>query len=268
MAFLAVVGGALRYELWMQVRRRVVWLVLALIAALALAIWALIASDTLTGYYSREQHIWVPPAPSDAILGWAQLLTMLLPVGVGLVLADRLARDHTTAVDELLDTVPGSLGARLLGKYLGATLATLVPVVLLYSAVIVYIESQAHDAGALALAAAAFAAVLLPGTLFAAGLSLAIPAFVKVPVYQLVFIGYWFWANLMSPKIGLPSPVATMLNATGPWAQEGLFGFPWAFLRLHATPAQALASIALLVGLGLAAPGLAWAYLRWRAARR
>jgi hypothetical protein len=264
MTTLAVVGGALRYEFWMQLRRRAVWLVLALIAALALAIWALLASDALSGYYSRERHVWIAPSQSDAILGWVQVLTMLLPLGVGLVLADRLARDHDTRVDEVFDALPGALGARLLGKYLGCTLATFVPVALLYGALIAYIIGQIPDARGLALAATAFATVLLPGVLFAAGLSIALPALFKVPVYQLLFIGYWFWANLMSPKIGLPSPVGTYLNATGPWAQEGLFGFPWAFLTLHATAAQAVASIALLTALGLAAPGLAWAYLRWR----
>jgi hypothetical protein len=72
----------------------------------------------------------------------------------------------------------------------------------------------------------------------------------------------------MTPKIGLPSPVATILNATGPWAQEGLFKFDWAFLRLHATPAQAYASIALLIGLGVAALVAAWGFLRWQQAQR
>jgi ABC-2 type transport system permease protein len=265
---LSVFGGALRYEFWMQFTRRSVWVVLALTATLPLALWALLAASALQRHYSRELHTWFPPSQSDAILGWAQLLTMLLPLAVGLVVADRLARDRGTRVDEVLDTLPGSLGARLLGKYVGSALATLVPVALIYSAVIAYILTQVPGPQGIPLAAAAFAAVLLPGALFATGLSIAFPAIIKVPVYQFLFIGYWFWANLMTPKIGLPSPVGTMLNATGPWAQEGLFHFDWAYLRLHATPAQAYASIVLITSVGVLALGVAWIYLRWQHAHR
>jgi ABC-2 type transport system permease protein len=268
MAGLSVVGGALRYEFWMQLSRRSVWFVLALVASLPLALWAGIAGSALHAHYSDELHAWIAPSQSDAILGWAQILTMLLPVGVGLVLADRLARDRTTHVDEVLDTLPGSLGARLLGKYLGSALATLVPVLLIYAAVLAYILTQIPGAQGIALGAEAFAVVLLPGVLFAAGFSIAMPAMIKVPVYQFLFIGYWFWANLMPPRIGLPSPVGTMLNAAGPWAQSGLFNFDWAFLKLHATPAQGYASIALLISLGVAALVAAWGYLRWQQAGR
>jgi hypothetical protein len=268
MAAFPVVGGALRYEFWMQLTRRSAWVVLALVASLSLVIWAAIAGSALHAHYSPELHAWIPPSQSDAILGWAQFATMLLPLGVGLVLADRLARDRQSNVSEVLDTLPGSLGARLLGKYLGATLATLVPVLLIYVAVIAYILTQAPGAAGVSMATGAFAAVVLPGVLFAAGFSIALPAVIKVPVYQFLFTGYWFWANLMPPKIGLPSPVATMLNATGPWAQEGLFNFDWAFLRLHATPAQAYASIALLVCLGSVAMAAGWLYLRWQQVRR
>lgn len=265
---LSAVGGALRYEFWMQLRRSSVWILLALLSTLLFALWYLFESGDLHGYYNKEQHVFVPPSQHDPVLFWAQVLGMLLPLGVGLVLADRLARDHSTHVDEILDTVPSSLGARLLGKYLGSTLATLVPVTLIYAGVIFYIVTQVPGAQALVLAAQAFIAVLLPGILFAAGFSIAIPAVLKVPVYQFLFIGYWFWANLMSPKVGLPSPAGTMLNAAGPWAQEGLFHFQWTFLRLHPTAVQAYESIALIAGLGFAAIAAAWGYLRWQHSTR
>lgn len=98
--------------------------------------------------------------------------------------------------------------------------------------------------------------------------SLAIPVVLKVPVYQFLFVGYWFWANLMTPKIGLPSPVATMINAAGPYASEGLFNFQWTFLILHATVAQGIESVTLLVGLGLVGIISGWAYLRWQQAQQ
>lgn len=265
---LSEVGGALRYEFWMQIRRSSVWILLALLSTLLFALWYLFESNDLHGYYNKEHHIFVPASQHDPVLFWAQVLGMLLPLGVGLVLADRLARDRSTHVDEILDTLPSSLGTRLLGKYLGATLATLVPVVLIYASVILYIMMQVPGSQAAVLAAQAFGAVLLPGILFAAGFSIALPAVLKVPVYQFLFIGYWFWANLMTPKVGLPSPVGTMLNAAGPWAQEGLFHFQWTFLRLHPSTAQAYESIALIAGLGFAAIFAAWGYVRWQHSTR
>lgn len=261
-------AGAFRAEFLMQIRRVSVWVTIGLLSLIIFALWYGLASDSLHPHYSPEQHVWVPASQSDAVLGWAQLMAMFLPLGVGLVLADRLARDRKLRVDELLDTQPGSAGARLVGKWLGSALATFVPVVMIYGVVIVYIIIQAPGLGGLGLAAAAFAAVLLPGLLFVAGFSVAIPAVVKVPVYQFLFTGYWFWANLMSPKIGIPSIVGTMLNAAGPWAQEGIFNFQWTFLRLHATSAQGFLSIALLSGLGILAITAAWVYLRWQSVRQ
>jgi hypothetical protein len=260
----SVLLGALRYEFDMQVRRRSVWLVLGLIGLLCLSLWTLLAGPALQRHYSPEHHIWIAPSAGDAIMGWAQLLGMLLPLGAGLVLADRLARDRATHMEELLDTLPASLGVRLAGKFVGSTLATLAVALTIYVALVIYITLRVPQPGTVWLALGAFAAVLVPGILFAAGLSIAVPAVIRVPVYQFLFIGYWFWANLMTPKIGLPSLVGTMLNATGPWAQEGLFHFDWAFLRLQATPGQAYLSIALLVSIGGAALVCGWLWLRLR----
>ena len=263
---ISVFLGAARYEFWMQLRRRAIWFVPALFGVLLLPLWYLFESCDLHGCLQHQHEggplVQVPPAPADAVLQWAQFAAILLPLGAGLVLADRLARDRQHHVDEVFETASGALGSRLFGKYLGSTVATLIPIAVFYSLVILYILSQAPRAGLVPLAAAAFVAVLAPAVLFAGGLSVALPALVRVPVYQFLFIVYWFEANLMSPKIGLPSLTTTWLNATGPWAQAGFFHFQWLFLTLNAGPAQALGSIAALVGIGILALLAAWVYLR------
>jgi hypothetical protein len=126
--------------------------------------------------------------------------------------------------------------------------------------------TQAPEGAVILLAIAAFIAIIVPAVIFVAGVSIAIPVVMKVPVYQFLFIGYWFAANLMSPKIGLPSLTFSWLNATGAWAQEGLFNFRALLPLTQATTAGAYASIALLTGLGAAAICGAWAYMRWRQA--
>lgn len=268
----SIVAGSLRYEFWMQLRRRSVWIVLALLVVLIFLLWQGFGNHYMYGHYAGDPHApsrgWVPPLQSGAILMWAQIMAMFIPVGVGLLLADRVARDRQLHVDELFDTLLGPLGARLLGKFLGSVLATLVPIVLLYAIGIGYILTQVPGLPGISLAAEAFATILLPGMLFVAGFSLAVPVVLKVPIYQFLFTGYWFWANLMSPKIGLPSPVGTMINAAGPYASEGFFNFQWTFLILHATVAQGIESVALLVGLGLVGLIGGWGYLRWQQAQR
>src|SRR5579871_618586 len=273
MSQLAVVAGAFRYEYRMQIRRVSVWVVLGLLCLLIFGIWSLGGNAELHGYFTSGREgipvHWVPPDPRSAVLDWVQFLGLFVPLGIGLVLADRLARDKRTRVDQLLDTAEGSPSARLTGKFLGSTLATLTPLLIMYFALVAYMVQQTGQFTTIVpLAVAGFAAVLLPAALFVAGFSVTLPLILRVPVYQFLFTGYWFWANLMSPKIGIPSIVGTMLNAAGPWAQEGIFNYNWTFLRLNATPAQGYLSIALLSGLGLAAVLGMGVYLRWQHARR
>jgi ABC-2 type transport system permease protein len=266
-----VVLGALRYEYRMQIRRVSLWVVLGLIGLIVFGLWYG-NSDLLYGFYTHASPghpaRWVPPEPTQSLLYWAQFTAMFLPLGIGLVLADRLARDTRLRVDELFGAAPGSLGGRLTGKFVGSTLAALTPLAILYFGVVLYMVQQARSVSLIPLALALFAAVVLPGSLFVAGFSVTLPAILRVPVYQFLFTGYWFWANLLSPKAGIPSIAGTMLNAAGPWAQEGIFRFRWTFLQLHATAAEGFASIILLVGLGLIAVAGMLGYLRWQSLRR
>src|SRR5579862_9636468 len=190
---LAVVRGALRHEFAMQVRRRPVWIVTAFLGLFVALLWYGNSSDYLVGFYSKRPtlgavllhgRLWVPPSTTYAVLSWALVAAWFLPLGVGLLLADRLERDRQTRVDELLQTTPGSLGARLTGKYLGTTLATLVPVLALYLVGVGYMFSQRPDGHALVMAALAFPLLLVPSSLFVAGFSLACPLIMKVPIYQ------------------------------------------------------------------------------------
>lgn len=258
MDYLRVADGALRYEFRMQAHRRAVWLVVtalsALIFLLSLRQWS---------YLHRHPTL---PQP-DAVVYWAQMMTLFLPLAVGMLLADRLPRDRRLRVDEVLATLPGPLAARLAGKYVGGALATITPVALCYAAGIGYLMATGEGVHVLATAGAAFAAILLPGLLFVAAFSVACPVALKVPLYQFLLTGYWFWGNLMTPKIGLPSPTFTLFNAAGPWASAGFFHQPWFFFSPRATPGDAIANIALLLSLAALALGAAWGYLRWQQAR-
>jgi hypothetical protein len=280
MDFRSTLGGALRHEFRMQVRRKAMWVIAGFLGLLTYLVWYGNASDYLTGFYvAKDTYLppsttvvlvngrpWVPPSPTTAVLYWAVVSAMFLPLAVGLVLADRLVRDRQTHVDELLQTTSGSLGARLFGKYLGATLATVTPLLVVYALGTGYMLSRGPDGHALAVAVVAFPLLLGPSCFFVAGFSVAVPAILKVPIYQFLFIGYWFWGNLLGTRAGIPTWSDTLLNASGQWAAHAILKFDLGSAGLKATPAQALANIALLLVLGLVAMLCADRYLRWRQA--
>jgi hypothetical protein len=256
MSIWPVFGGAARCEFWMQLRRRAMWIVVAL-----LTLPFLLLVNIPAGGPDR------PAVQTQVVVSWAQVLALFLPIGVGCLLADRLPRDRRTRVEEVLSAAPAAWGARLAGKYVGSTLATVLPVLLFYLAGLVYILTQLGNVRTLPVALAAFAAIVLPALLFVAAFSIACTAVLRVLLYQCLLCGYWLWANLMSPRLHLPSPTFTLLNAAGPWASEGFFHVRWFFYPPGATAEQAIANIILLLLLSALALVAAWGYHRYRQAR-
>ena len=57
---------------------------------------------------------------------------------------------------------------------------------------------------------------------FVVAFSLACPAIMPLRVYQILFTGYWFWGNFLSPQV-FPTISGTLLNASGVYAQQGFF---------------------------------------------
>src|SRR5262245_15614152 len=107
-AFLGVSG----YEFAMQLRRKAMWIGLAMISALLFFILSVRTGRSVN-----------TDTPQEALGYMASGLTFLLPIGAGLLLANRIPRDRSLRVEELLRVAPASGTTRLFGKYLGATLA-------------------------------------------------------------------------------------------------------------------------------------------------
>jgi ABC-2 type transport system permease protein len=252
-------GGALTYEFRMQIRRRSVWLVF-----IALGLF-------FTQFHQPWNRPLSTPA-SAAIVYWTGIVQSFLAVAFGIVVADRLHRDRQTKVEELLNTLPGAISARMFGKYLGSTLATLIPMIAVYSAGVVYILVRWHAVQALPLALAAFAAIALPGILFIAACSMAFPAIMWVPLYQILFIGYWFWGNLL-PGVGIPTLSTTILTPVGSYMCTGFFN-PHGLEGVcspgiqGATTLQGIESISLLLGLAIVVIVALSGYLRWQHTRQ
>ena len=190
----SVLAGATIYEFRMQIRRKALWIVTGLFFALM----------SFTGLQGPWQYSGDTPVIGILAM-WTGEMQTLMPIAFGVLLADRLPRDRRLRADELLESLPGSPATRFLGKYIGATLATLAPIFLIYAAGVGYVVVDRGSAGAVPLGLAMFATASLPGLLFVAAFSISCPVVLWVPLYQFLFVGYWFWGNLLSPDSPVPN---------------------------------------------------------------
>ncbi len=253
MGHLAALRGAAIYEFWMQIRRRSVWLLLGLLSTFML--WVL-----FEGLPERGN------GPDALVPQWAWSAQLFLPVGFGVLLADRFPRDRRTGAAELLEATPTGDALRLVGKYLGAVAATMVPIVITYALGLVVVAQQTGDpARVAALAVPAFLVVNLPGLLFVAGFSIACPIVLPVPLYQFLFIGYWFWGNALSPSV-MPTLSDTWLTPVGRVAEEAFFPAANLGFRLSWGTVDGIASIVLLLAGACAALIAGLVVLRWQRA--
>src|SRR5260370_19208210 len=73
------------------------------------------------------------------------------------------------------------------------------------------------------LVAADFVLIVLPGLLFVAAFSIACPAILWVPLYEFLFVGYWFWGNALSPtRTGIQTLSQTILTPIGTYISAGM----------------------------------------------
>lgn len=258
MVRLAVFGGVLRYEFLMQIRRISLWIGMLLLCALVFR--------HFDYFYLGTGNAAVTNARAS-IVSWASVVALFFPIGAGLLLADRFTRDGKTRVDELLNTVPGPLFARLAGKYVGSAVATLVPILLIYLVGCALIVAHWNDVSAIPLACVTFALTTGVAVLFIGAFSIACTTILWPVLYQFLFVGYWFWGNFLNPKLGIPTLNGTLLTPSGRFIIGGFFPglIPY---EDNGTRLQGIESLALLLGCAVVAQLAAWLWLRWRNSHR
>lgn len=256
----ATLMGVFRYEFRMQARRPLVWIAMLLIALMQLGLMLQIPFVTRVLFH-------LPGYPLLHIISlWTGYLNWFLPIGIGVLLADRLPRDRRTKVEELFLSTPSALSARLLGKYLGSMSATCLPLLLVYGLGIAFVLSQTHNLLVLPLALLTFVTIMLPGILFISAFSIACPSFLWVPLYQFLFVCYWFWGNLLGPNAGIPTLSSTILTPIGIYIVEGFYQTQ--LYGITSSPQLASASIAVLIGFSAFALYALWGLLRWQQAHQ
>ncbi|HZS75528.1 MAG TPA: ABC transporter permease subunit [Ktedonobacteraceae bacterium] len=257
-----VLWGSLRYEFAMQIRRRTLWIVFLAITA----IYVLNLGGRLFESQTYQEVVRLPL--NQVVSGYVFSTNLLTPVALGMLLADRLPRDKQHGLHELLSSVPGTLSARLFGKYLGSLFATIIPMGLCYLVSISFLLYITHSILVIPLMLVDFCLMVLPGLFFIAAFSLACSAFMWVPLYQFLFFGYWFWGNVLPPDNGLPTLSGTIMTPIGTYISTGILGYaqtPWV---LHATLLEGIASLLFLLLTPLAVLFILQHYLCWQQARQ
>lgn len=258
---LSVFSGVSRYEFLMQIRRPALWITMLLFALLIIGIGGgggIVHPDLLNKGEARPLL--------NILAQWAYRINTFFPIAVGVLLADRLPRDRRTKSEELFATTPGALSARLLGKYSGTMLATLIPVLMVYAAGVGLIAYGVQNVLAVPMSLAPFAGIVLPGILFISAFSIACTSIMWTPLYQFLFVGYWFWGNLLQKRFGIPTLSGTLLTPIGGYMASGIFGLP--FIQPGATAIQGLESIALLLAITALVIYTLWGLLKWQQARQ
>jgi hypothetical protein len=246
-----------RYELRMMLRRKAMWVSMGAVSALLAVVSARQVADAV-----RVGDV------KAVMMATAFLVNLILPAAYGCLLADRVVRTDRLRVSAVLDATPGPRWRRLVGTYLGACLAAAVPPALLYLGFAGLYAGFSGSPRALGWALAAFGTVLLPAVLFVGAFAIAVPLVLPVPLFCVLFVGYWFWGNAIQPTL-LPTLSQTVLTPAGGYPLQGLFGWrgpdgalvlagPAPGATLNALrPAVTAASAWLSIGLLLAAAALA-----------
>ncbi len=231
--------GTARNEYRMLVRRWPLWCLPAAVVAILLA----------TGGFGFNAASSDPSAVARLVGQQAIGVNLLVLVVIGALLADRWVRDRQLGVEELLFATAASPVSRLWGKYLGVLGAAASPLLLVWALLAARLAIHYGDLSVAGTAALAYLVLVLPGLAFVAAFGLVVPRLLGVRLYQVLFIGYWFWGNLV-PRHVMPTLSGTWLTPVGKYADAGLFAHSSHSLLLTGggSTAAAYGSIALLAG--------------------
>lgn len=205
-----------RYEFGMYIRRPGYW----------------IAYILLTAFYLFTVFAKSPDPADNIVLpsemwlragNWVFTFNIFMPLLAGILTADRMQRDFRGSLRELQVSSPLSNASYILEKFLGSLAGGLLPIfVLVLSIGIIMPLMGIAPAGFIGPLMLAFLSIVVPAHAFVTAFSLACPLIIPLRVYQVLFTGYWFWGNLLSPR-AFPTISDTVLNAVGQYPLQAYF---------------------------------------------
>ncbi|MFZ6029012.1 MAG: hypothetical protein ACOYYS_14965 [Chloroflexota bacterium] len=211
-------SGILRYEYGMLIRRWGLWFAYGLTYAFySASFFASPPGNVEAQVIISQDEIWF----SAGMMIF--MINMFMPLMGGILAADRMQRDVKLGLRELQRSTPLHHWTYILGKYCGVLLGVLTPafVYVIFTGAVAALAGMApwSFVGALVLA---FLAMAVPAYAFVVAFSLACPLIMPVRVYQILFVGYWFWGNYLNPDY-IPTLAGTALTPNGEFAWLAFF---------------------------------------------
>ncbi|PKN98768.1 MAG: hypothetical protein CVU42_11160 [Chloroflexi bacterium HGW-Chloroflexi-4] len=234
--------GVLRHEFKMAVKRPGMWIAYAVLYVFY-SITVFAPSEVGEELPATTIEMWQHAA---MIVFYTNMFMVLLG---GILAADRLQRDYRLGIRELQRSSPIGQFTYLLAKYTGVWAAVISPMFIFVMGYAVFYV--ARGVSPLFLAIMPVVILVMGGTAFAfvVAFSIACPLFMPVRVYQVLFVGYWFWGNYLSPEV-FPTISGTLLVPSGKYPLYGFFhGFPGFFSKFDQpiiSTSQAIWNLAIL----------------------
>jgi ABC-2 type transport system permease protein len=180
---------------------------------------------------------------------------MFMVILGGILAADRMQRDFGLGVRELQKSSPLKSSTYVFAKYTGVLAAVISPMLLFVVAYAIYFIAKGVPFVYLGISLLVFLAMGGSAFVFVVAFSLACPLFMPVRVYQVLFVGYWFWGNYLSPDV-FPTISETLLVPSGKYPLYGFFGgFPDYFSNFAPTSistVDAVLNLVILVSISVA----------------
>ena len=238
--------GVLRYEYHMAIQRKGLLVIALLFTAFYIYLWIDVGVELeLT---ENINQLLFSEAGQTVFF-----LNLFFPVIAGISAADRAIRDYDLGVREILRSTGIHNITHVLGKYFGVVLSLLSTEVLIVLLVSMFLVIT-FQWPILFIVYNLLAVLILsaPGLFFVTAFSLACPLIMPVRVYQILFTGYWFWGNYLSPQV-MFTISDTLLNASGKFSLMAFFGVQISVDSPQILPMTAVSNIlVLLVCAGLA----------------
>jgi ABC-2 type transport system permease protein len=256
--------GIARHEFNMSIRRPGMWIAYGLLCLFY-------GVAVLVPGFEGSNKILLPDEVRREAGRLLLTFNVFMPLLAGILSADRIQRDFRNGVRELQNSTPVRITVYILAKYLGVLLSVLMPMFVwtLLIGLIIVATGQAPPSYIWFLLLA-FLTMGVPAHAFVVAFSLACPLAMPLRVYQVLFTGYWFWGNFLSPQV-FPTISDTLLNAAGLYSLQAFFGVyfssPNATVTNLTTTTQAFLNILVLAACITAVLFTLNRYLRWQARR-